>query len=470
MLSLPSIAMKQHLHFIAIGGAAMHNLALALGEKGYIVTGSDDEINEPSRSRLHAVGLLPVATGWFPDKITNQLDGVILGMHARADNPELIRANEIGLRVYSYPEYLYEHSKDKIRVVIGGSHGKTTITSMVLHVLKALAIDFDFMVGAKLEGFSTMTRISQAPLIVLEGDEYLASPVDRRPKFHLYHATIGLISGIAWDHINVFPTFEGYCEQFKIFADGIPADGALIYCKEDPEVKRIAESSSVQAKRIPYGIPAHSIVNGKTNLHTDVVDVPLQIFGDHNLMNLEGARLICNQLNVSDESFYQHIQSFSGAARRLELLGSNQSVSVYKDFAHSPSKLKATTDAVRQQFASQKLIACMELHTFSSLNEEFLAQYEGSMNAADAAIVYYNPHTIEHKKLKPLSIQMVLKAFANDRIKVYTDSSQLQKDLLAMDARNSVFLLMSSGNFDGIVLEELATKLINQTEITPSSL
>jgi UDP-N-acetylmuramate: L-alanyl-gamma-D-glutamyl-meso-diaminopimelate ligase len=459
---------KKRIHFTAIGGAAMHNLALALHQKGYEVTGSDDEINEPSKTRLLNAGLLPAEIGWFPEKITKELDGVILGMHARADNPELVEAQKLGIPVYSYPEYLYEHSKDKLRVVIGGSHGKTTITAMILHVLKSLRTDFDYMVGAKLEGFDTMVRLSEAPLIVLEGDEYLSSPVDRRPKFHLYKAEIGLISGIAWDHINVFPTFENYVDQFRIFANEIPERGTLIYCAEDKMVKEVAESSSVKAKAIPYTIPPHRIENGITYLETSQGEVELLIFGEHNLQNLEGARLVCEKIGINKKDFYRGISTFKGAARRLELLGRNETVAVYKDFAHSPSKLKATTQAVRTQFPDRKLISCMELHTFSSLNEDFLDQYAGSMAGGDVKIVYFNPHTIAHKKLKEITPEMVRKAFSDESIKVYTDSAILQKDLLTIKSEKSVFLMMSSGTFDGMNLENFAKQLIENNQNVPS--
>ena len=455
---------SKRLHFIAIGGAAMHNLALALANKGFSVTGSDDEINEPSFSRLKTAGLLPDAMGWFAEKIEDNLDGVILGMHARADNPELIVAKEKGIPVYSYPEYLYEHSKNKKRIVIGGSHGKTTITAMILHVLKKLNFDFDYMVGAKLDGFETMVKISDAPLIILEGDEYLSSPVDRRPKFHLYKADIGLISGIAWDHINVFPTFENYVDQFRIFANEIPKDGTLIYCENDLEVKNVAISSNVKARKISYSIPKHSIVDGITTIHTEIGNFNLEIFGDHNLQNLEGARNVCEEIGISKKDFYHSITSFKGAARRLELLGKNDSIAIYKDFAHSPSKLKATSKAVKTQFPQRKLISCMELHTFSSLNEDFLNQYSGSMDDADVKIIYYNPHTIAHKKLKDISPEMVRKAFSNDSIKVYTDSSILRNDLLQLAVGKSVLLMMSSGTFDGIDLNLLTNELIQSTE------
>jgi UDP-N-acetylmuramate: L-alanyl-gamma-D-glutamyl-meso-diaminopimelate ligase len=453
-------------HFIAIGGAAMHNLALALHEKGCTVTGSDDEINEPSRSRLAAAGLLPDTIGWFPEKIHSGLDAVILGMHARADNPELKEAERLGIPVYSYPEFLYEQSKEKQRVVIGGSHGKTTITSMILHVLRRCGCDFDYMVGAKLEGFDTMVRLSDAPVIILEGDEYLSSPIDRRPKFHLYRADIGVISGIAWDHINVFPTFEDYVLQFRVFADAIPAEGSLIFCQEDPEVAEVAGSSASDARRIPYGVPSHRIADGITYLTTPAGEVPLKVFGKHNLMNLEAARRVCNLLGVSNADFYESISTFNGAARRLEPLGRNSRAAVFKDFAHSPSKLRATTEAVRSQYPSRRLIACMELHTFSSLNDRFLDEYAGSMDGADVAMVYFNPRTIAHKRLPDISVERVAAAFGHPDVQVFTDSSRMLAALMEMDFNESVLLLMSSGNFDGLVLEEVARQVLQKTMLS----
>jgi UDP-N-acetylmuramate: L-alanyl-gamma-D-glutamyl-meso-diaminopimelate ligase len=452
-------------HFIAIGGSAMHNLALALHHKGFTVTGSDDEILEPSRSRLAKHGLLPAETGWFPEKITRNLDAIILGMHARTDNPELLRAQETGVRVYSYPEYIYEQSRSKTRVVIGGSHGKTTITAMILHVLKQCGLNFDYMVGAQLEGFDTMVKLTNdAPFIILEGDEYLSSPVDRRPKFHLYKADIALLSGIAWDHINVFPTYESYVEQFKIFAGQIPPGGSLVYCENDPEVKRVCESSDVVCDRYPYGVPSHSIHDGITYLHTDKGEVPLLVFGEHNLMNSNGARLVCRQLGIDDSRFYWAIQSFKGASRRLELVARSRNTSVYKDFAHSPSKLKATTNAMKQQFPSRRLIACMELHTFSSLNENFLKEYYGSMALADEAIVYFNPRTIEHKRLSPITPGQVTDAFGPGNIQVFTDSSALTAYLRSMSWNHSNLLLMSSGNFDGMNIPDLGKHITSPAE------
>jgi UDP-N-acetylmuramate: L-alanyl-gamma-D-glutamyl-meso-diaminopimelate ligase len=452
--------MHKNIHFIAIGGSAMHNMALAMHEKGCIVSGSDDEINEPSKSRLQQAGLLPEQIGWFPEKITDKLDAVILGMHAREDNPELIRAKALGLKIYSYPEYIYEATKDKTRIVVGGSHGKTTITAMILHVLKNCNIQSDYMVGAQLEGFNTMVHLSNdAQIAVIEGDEYLASPIDRRPKFHLYHPNIAIISGIAWDHINVFPTFEMYVDQFAQFINLIEANGCLIYCEKDEVLNETAQKNGKNIRKIPYSVPKHIIENGITSIIHDKEKYPLQIFGAHNLMNLMAAMHACKELGIGEVQFLKAIQGFKGAAKRLELVYKNDRFNFYKDFAHSPSKLKATTQSVKEQFEGRKLIACMELHTFSSLNEAFLNQYRGSMNTADEAIVYYNPHTIAHKKLKEITKDQVLRAFDRQDLIVYTDSNELITYLKNKHYNNSVLLMMSSGNFDGIDFTKLAGEL-----------
>lgn len=449
-------------HFTAIGGSAMHNLAIALHKKGYKITGSDDEILDPSKTRLERLGLLPEKTGWFPEKITGNLDAVILGMHARADNPELLKAKELGVKIYSYPEYIYEQTKNKKRVVIGGSHGKTTITSIILHVLKYHDINWDYLVGAQLEGFDTMVKLSDdAEVAVIEGDEYLSSPVDRRPKFHLYKPHVALLSGIAWDHINVFPTFENYIEQFSIFIDLIEKEGTLVYCQEDEQVKKLAELTKNKINKVSYGVPEYTIEHGTTYLVTIPGKIPLQIFGEHNLMNINGARLTCHQIGVSDEQFYEAIQNFKGASKRLELVDKNQHTAVYKDFAHSPSKLKATTQAVKAQFPQRQLVACMELHTFSSLNENFLLHYKGAMAAADEAIVYFNPHTIEHKKLKPITEQQVKEAFGGSNLKIFTKSPEMVNYLKRQSWKEKNLLLMSSGNFDGIDFKALADKILN---------
>lgn len=451
-----------NVHFIAIGGSAMHNMAVAMHKKGFNITGSDDEIFEPSKSRLANYNLLPAKMGWDINNIHKGLDAVILGMHARADNPELLKAQELGLKIYSYPEYVYEQTKDKIRIVIGGSHGKTTITAMILHVLNYHKKECDYLVGAQLQGFDTMVKFTkEAPVAVIEGDEYLSSPIDRRPKFHLYNPTVAIISGIAWDHINVFPTFENYVEQFKIYADLVVPNGSIIYCEQDKEAKKIGDNARADIHKFPYSTPSHTIENGTTYIVAGADKIPLLVFGEHNLMNLNAARLACNQVGVNDEQFYEAIQSFTGAAKRLELIKKNATTAVYKDFAHSPSKLKATTQAVKKQFPNRKLIACMELHTFSSLNENFLKEYDGAMALADEAFVYFNPHTIEHKKLKPITEEQVKQAFGGNNIKIYTDSKELLSDLLKMDFASKNLLMMSSGNFDGIDFKELGEKIVS---------
>ena len=450
-------------HFIAIGGSAMHNLAIAMHKKGFVVSGSDDEIVEPSKSRLKKYDLLPEAEGWNENSINKDLDAVILGMHARADNPELLKAKELELKIYSYPEYIYEQTKNKIRVVVGGSHGKTTITAMILHVLHENKIDCDYLVGAQLEGFDTMVKLTaDAKIAVIEGDEYLSSPIDRRPKFHLYRPTIATLSGIAWDHINVFPTFENYIEQFRIYIDLIEQNGKLVYSKNDPEVKKLVENSKTGIKKIPYGIPEHKIDKGITTILSPNTNrqTSLLVFGDHNLMNLTCAWKVCLELGLSDAQFLGAIGSFRGASKRLELVAKNDLTAIYKDFAHSPSKLKATTAAVKQQFPNRKLIACMELHTFSSLNEDFLKEYRGAMSGADEAIVYFNPHTIAHKKLNPITADQVRAAFDNNKIQVFNDSIQLIRSLESKSWKDSNLLMMSSGNFDGIDLKVLGEKII----------
>lgn len=453
----------KRVHFIAIGGSAMHNLAIALNQQGFEVSGSDDEIFEPSRSRLENLGLLPNQLGWHPEDITSKLDAVILGMHARADNPELLRAQELGIPVFSYPAYFLEQTRNKTRVVIGGSHGKTTITSMIVHVLRASSADFDYLVGAQLEGFDCMVRLgAKSSVAVIEGDEYLASTLEPVPKFHLYKPNIALISGIAWDHINVFKTFESYVEQFATFIDLIEPGGKLIYCAEDPEVVRLAEERKGRkdVAHVPYGVPAHVIRHGITSLVTPQGEVQLKVFGKHNLMNMEGARHVCHQLGIGDREFHAAITSFTGAAKRLEKLAEHDGKVVYKDFAHSPSKLQATVDAVREQFPGRKLTACMELHTFSSLSEHFLDQYAGCLDGADNALVFYDPHAVQLKRLPAVPAERIRNAFQRDDLKVLTTPIALMGAVREGMGEEGVLLMMSSGNFGGLDLAALAEAFI----------
>lgn len=448
-------------HLIAIGGAVMHNLAIALLQQGHVITGSDDEIFDPALSRLRSAGLLSGHFGWFPEKINSSLDSVIVGMHARKDNPELAKAFELGINVYSFPEFLYQLSKNKKRIVIGGSHGKTTITAMIMHVMRQLGMQFDYLVGAQVRGFDVMVSISDdAPLMVFEGDEYLAAPFDPRPKFHLYHPHIALISGISWDHINVFPDFDDYVRQFWEFAEMIEPGGSLVYNQEDELVRNIAINHSGYNIRIPYDVPDYLVEKGTTFLQHNGKSYPLRIFGRHNLQNLAGAWKVCRECGINDNDFLSAIVSYEGAARRLERIASNAKTNVFRDFAHSPSKLKATVSAVKEQYPLMHLVACMELHTFSSLSAGFLEQYRDCMKDADEAIVYFNPHTIEMKKLPPISMQNIKTAFAKEGLKVYTISNHLVDELCSSNWENKNLLLMSSGNFDGIDLAALSAKII----------
>jgi len=445
-----------NIHFIAIGGAAMHNLALALYKKGYTITGSDDAIFEPSKSRLKAKGLLPNELGWFTEKISTNLDAVILGMHAKPDNPELLKAKELGLKIYSYPEFLYEQSKDKTRVVIGGSHGKTTITSMILHVLNYHHIKVDYMVGAQLEGFDTMVHLtSENEFIVLEGDEYLSSPIDMRPKFHLYKPNIALLSGIAWDHINVFPTYDNYVDQFSIFVNSITNGGILVYNEEDTEVKNVVEQATSSIKKYPYSTPNYKIENGTTFIETSLGEMPLEFFGAHNLQNMAGAKWICQHIGVDEDEFFEAIASFKGASKRLEKIAENDSTVVFKDFAHSPSKVEATTNAVKNQYNNRVLLACLELHTYSSLNANFLKEYQGALDKADKAVVFYSPDAVEIKKLEKVTAQQIKNAFNRKDLIVFTNPTEFEEFLFNQNFENTALLLMSSGNYGGLNFDKL---------------
>ena len=453
-----------NIHFIAIGGSAMHQLAIALKENGNQVSGSDDELFEPSRSRLAGAGLLPAEDGWFPERIHEGLDLVVVGMHARADNPELARARALGLRCLSYPELMYEHAKNKQRVVIAGSHGKTTTTAMVMHVLRHAGRRFDYLVGASVNGFDRTVSLSdEAPIIVLEGDEYLSSPEDQRPKFLVYQHHIGLVTGIAWDHINVFPTEHAYVRQFDRFADSSPKAGILIVNEEDALASVICKKEREDVTVLEYGTPKHQIRDGLTYWITpEGREIPLRFFGAHNLSNANGARTLLSKLGIHDDVFFEAIQSFEGAARRLEKIGEKDGLVVFRDFAHAPSKLAATIRAAKEQFPGRKLTAVLELHTFSSLNRDFISQYAGTMDPADEALVYFNPKVLEHKKLAAISENDLISAFTRKDLKVYTNSDDLFLTLESAGLSNHVLLLMSSGNFDGKDLTEFARNICNK--------
>lgn len=447
------------IHFIAIGGSAMHNLAIALKRKGFEISGSDDEIFEPSKSRLEREGILPDHIGWNAENIDERIDAVVLGMHARADNAELIKAKELGLKIYSYPEYIYEQTKEKIRVVIGGSHGKTTITGILLHAMNRLGRDIDYMVGAQLEGMDCMVKLTDdADVVILEGDEYLSSPIDRRPKFHLYKPHIAILTGVAWDHINVFPTFENYVEQFSTFIDLIEPGGTLIYFEEDEELKKMAYRGK-DLSAVPYGKLDTEIRDGKTVIHFQGNEYGSELFGAHNMANLSGAMEICRALNIEPGDFLNAISDFTGASKRLEKVAETKSSVFYKDFAHAPSKLRATTSALKEQFPDRDLIACMELHTFSSLNKKFLPQYSGTMAKADRALIYFSHEVVEHKRLESLSEEEVRAAFGGENVEIFTNSKALMGEIESINWKNKNLLMMSSGNFDGIDFKQLGERI-----------
>jgi len=459
LVFLHQFSMK--IHLIAIGGSAMHNLALAMHKKGHNVSGSDDAIFEPSKSRLESEGLLPEKLGWFSEKITTDIDAIILGMHAKEDNIELLKAQELNLKIYSYPEFLYQQSKNKTRVVIGGSHGKTTITAMILHTMKYFNINVDYMVGAKLDGFHTMVHLTEGnDFIVLEGDEYLSSPIDKRPKFHLYKPNIALLSGIAWDHINVFPTYENYLEQFEVFIKQITSGGVLVYNQEDKDLVQLVESTTNPIRKIPYQTPENYFLKDNTTyLSTPEGDMPIQVFGKHNLNNIIGAKWICQQMGVDEIDFFEAIASFKGASMRLEKISENKNRTIFKDFAHSPSKVQATTQAVREQYPDSVLIACLELHTYSSLTFEFLKEYQYTLDNANIAVVFYSPEALKIKRLASITKEQIQKSFQRNDLIIFTHPKDFQNYLYSLNLKNAVLLLMSSGNYGGLDWNDLVKKI-----------
>jgi UDP-N-acetylmuramate: L-alanyl-gamma-D-glutamyl-meso-diaminopimelate ligase len=448
-------------HFTAIGGAVMHSLAIALKRQGYEVSGSDDKIADPARTNLAREGILPETEGFFPEKINSSLDAIILGMHARIDNPELLRAQELNIPIYSFPHYIYEVSKNKKRIVIAGSHGKTTITSMVMHVLHINGLDIDYMVGAKVKGFDTGVRLSEsAPIIVIEGDEYLASPIERESKFMFYYPHIALITGVAWDHINVFPVYEAYVNQFRKFANSVEAGGSISYYSGDKELQKIFADYSGEAKVIPYITSDYEVRDNKTYVRTAEGEYPMIIFGTHNMQNMEGARTVCREVDISDHQFYSAMMTFEGAANRLEKLGENAQTVIYKDFAHSPSKLQATVNAMKEQYPNRKLTAVMELHTFSSLNKDFLQEYHGGMGKADVALVFIDHEAMKLKQMPPLDPQLIIQSFGRGDMKVFSSKEELLSFLLAQNWKDNNLLLMTSGQFGGMDLKVLTTAVL----------
>lgn len=454
---------KEKVHFIAIGGSVMHSLAIALKMKGLEVSGSDDNIYDPSKQRLADHNLLPKELGWNDANITEDLDAVILGMHARDENPELIKARKLGLPIYSFPEFIRKQSDDKQRIVIAGSHGKTTITAMVMHVLNYANRDFDYVVGAHLDGFNNIVKLSDAPIIIIEGDEYFSSALDRTPKFLNYEHHIGLISGISWDHINAYKTVDEYVKQFEIFADATPKGGTLIFCEEDDMAMVIASNQRTDVIQLHYPVHPYVVKNEITYLKADIGLVPIKIFGQHNMLNLNGARRLLSRIGITDEIFYEAISSFEGASKRLQLLKQNKSTSVFLDFAHAPSKVEATTSAFKERYAKRKLVACLELHTFSSLNKKFINNYQDTLKAADEACIYFNPLNNKQKAESKIDVHDVENAFNFHNLKVFTEVDELQDYLLKQSWNDANLLLMSSGHFGNMDLKSVADQIVAST-------
>ena len=443
--------MKGKVHFIAVGGSVMHNLAITLKQLGYKVSGSDDKIYDPSKSRLKKYNLFPKNLGWFPELIDKEIDFIVLGMHAKKDNPELLKALDLDCKIYSYPELIFEFSKSKTRITIGGSHGKTTVSSMILHVLDFYDIKVDYLLGAQIEGFENMVHISDDnDFIIIEGDEYLSSPIDNSPKFHKYNSNIAVITGIAWDHINVFPTFENYISQFEKFIETITDGGVLVFNELDELVLDTVNNSEKTIRKIGYGKPDFEIVDGVTYLKTSEGNVPLKVFGDHNLSNLSAAKQICALMGIFDDEFFAAIASFKGASKRLETIYRDNNKIIIKDFAHSPSKLKATIDAVKNQFSNKNIIAVYELHTFSSFNQKFIKEYLNSMSSANMKIVYYDNEVLKKRGEFKINEKTIKDSFGSDDLIVISKKSVLEEIMLKTNLDNSVLLMMSSGNFSSI--------------------
>ena len=450
-------------HFIAIGGSVMHNLAITLKQLGYEVSGSDDKIYDPSKSRLEKQNLLPDKLGWNPNTIDEEIDFIVLGMHAKKENPELIRALELGCKIYSYPELIYEFSKTKTRIVIGGSHGKTTVTAMILHVLSFYNINIDYLLGAQIEGFEKMVNLTKSnEFILIEGDEYLSSPIDKSPKFHKYNSNIAVITGIAWDHINVFPSFENYVSQFEKFIESITDGGVLVFNSNDDLVTKIVNSSTKSIRKIQYSTVDHELINGTTYIKTSEGNIPLEVFGDHNLSNLCAAKQICSLLGVFDDEFYAAIANFKGASNRLETIYRDNFKIIIKDFAHSPSKLKASIDAVKKQFLNKNIIAVYELHTFSSFSKDFINEYYGTLSNADIKIIYYDKDVSGKRSEIEIDDKIIKVAFGSNDLKVISSKNILVKNILDNSFNNSVLLLMSSGNFSSLNVNSLIENINEQ--------
>ncbi|WP_156309281.1 UDP-N-acetylmuramate--L-alanine ligase [Sphingobacterium endophyticum] len=451
------------IHFIAIGGSIMHNLAINLAEQGHQVTGSDDQIVEPSKSQLKEAGLLPKELGWFPEKITEDIDAVILGMHADENNPELQKAKELGIRIYSFPEFVYEQSSEKTRVVIAGTYGKTTITSMIMHVLKKLGRNFDYLVGAQLEGFDKLLQLSpENNLIIIEGDEYYASAMNKQSKFLKYKPNIALISGVDWDHFKTVISQEDYFKQFEDFIRTIVPKGTLIYNKDDKNTREVVERTmDIKINRHGYKLPEYSINKGITYVQVGEHNIPLKVFGKHNLSNISGAFTVCEWLGVKRDEFYAAIQDFRSSIRYLEFVASQNGSVVYQDFAHTPGKLRSSIHAVKEQFPNQALVTIIELNGYDSLDSEFITEYANSMNESDFAVVFVNTSLIKEKNIALDNLIWRLnEAFNHPAFQVITQMAELEDFLETFKSNGYNLLFMSSNNYNGVNMTSFADKFL----------
>lgn len=444
----------------------MSQLAIALHKQGHHVTGSDDEIKNPSKSDLNEAGILPSKEGWYPEQITDYIDTVILGMHALADNPELTKAKKLGINILSFPEFIYNLSKQKQRIVIGGSHGKTTIVSMIIHVLREFGKEFDYVCGSKVAGFDQMVQLTDAPLIIIEGDEYPSSKEDTKAKFLNYHHHIGIISGIAWDHVNAYPTFDEYVQVFEAFADQTPKAGTLILNEEDDLVTMIGKKERSDVTVIDYKVHPYVVKDDNFHLIYEKKHIPVQVIGRHNMQNIEAARLVCKHLGVPAEVFYDSITRFKGATKRMEPILQQDSIRTFSDFAHSPSKVGATVNALKETYPNERLTAVLELHTFSSLRTEFLPEYRNKLEGADMAAIFISKEKVSLSASGPGFRDEIISAFGYHDLKVFEDKDQLEEWLLNLVPQSGNYLFMSSGNFDGLDIRKFSSKLINQSHVS----
>ena len=443
------------IHFIAIGGSIMHSLAIQLKKNGHIITGSDDVIREPSKSNLNHYDILPAKEGWCSKKISTDLDMVILGMHAKKNNPELLEAQKYNIPVISFPEFIFNSSKYKKRVVIAGSHGKTTITAMIIHVLNEYNIKFDYLLGAKIDALENQVKLDDSKLIIIEGDEYFSSAIDLKPKFMHYDPDVLVVSGVSWDHINVFPTKSSYESAFsKLLNHVIEKNGKIFYYTHDLFLQKSLSAYNQLSQS--YDSPRYIIKKGQFILVHKNENIPLNIFGKHNMENMEAARQVCQEIGVCESDFYKSIKNFKGASRRLNLIKEIENHSaVYYDFAHSPSKVFATVNAVKELYPDRFLIGCLELHTYSSLNVDFIPNYLNTLNNCSESWLYFDEQELQRKGFAKLDRKFLLRAFNHPNMTIINNKKLLRQKINQIELDNTNLLLMSSGNFSGLDIKSI---------------